>query len=181
MSDRIRIFTEMLDLVPRTHADQPHLVDLASGHGKFALAAASCGWRVTAVDVRDERFPDDDRIAWQVADLRDFEIPEADCISVLGVLYHLEIEAILSLLRRCAGTPTILDTHTTPKSDVETHGYTGTMFWEDQAAPTASSGNEYSFWPTHQSLVRMLHDCGFAQVYKRVPEHSPGRAFWMCL
>ena len=184
-ADRIGIFRDMLGILPTGR-----LLDLACGHGKFSLAARDLGWEVTAVDVRTDRMPEESGIEWVQSDVRDFEIEQDkyDCISVLGLLYHLELEDQLRLLRSCAGTPTIVDTHVTRMTDYEKSGYLGTLFEEapwatpEQRAEiaTASWGNETSFWPTEESLMRMFHDSGFAQVFRLIPSGEKGRVFYLC-
>ena len=180
MTDRVEIFAALLRRIRPMGQNAPHLVDLATGHGKFAIEAKAQGWRVTAVDGRIERMPDVPGIEWIQADVRKYEIPNADCISVLGLLYHLELESQLSLLRACAGTPTIVDTHVARRVTTTVGGYEGHMFWEDQSAPTASIGNEHSFWPSEAALLQIFADVGFTNVYARVPWYLEDRTFWLC-
>lgn len=68
------------------------LLDLGTGHGRFAQAAKEMGWQVTAVDARGERFPWTGGIEWIVSDVRDFEFGpgDYDCVSFLGLFYHLD-------------------------------------------------------------------------------------------
>ena len=129
-------------------------------------------------------------IEWVQSDVREFEIDRDsyDCISVLGLLYHLSLGDQLSLLRECAGTPTIVDTHVTRRTDYEESGYRGTLFNEvPHASPeehddiaTASWKNRTSFWPTEESLLRMFHDSGFPQVFQLAPPYQTGRTFYIC-
>lgn len=177
MDVRLEIFRELLATM------RPgHLLDLATGHGKFALLARDLGWEVTAVDARTDRMPGEPGIRWVRADVREFDIGEDyDCIAVLGLLYHLELPDQLDLLRRCAGTPTILDTHVALRAEVTVDGYQGRLFDEDLREATAAVGNPTSFWPTAGSLVRMLHECGHTSVYRRTPAYLPDRTFWLCL
>ena len=177
---RIAIFRELLS---QLRPDGGRYLDLATGHGLFALTAQSLGWEVTAVDVRTQRWPEDRGIEWIESDVRDFQIePGFDCIGLLGLLYHLELDDQLSLLRRCAPTPLILDTHIAKRATIELGGYPGTVFDEgDLSAPTASWGNPTSFWPTRESLYRMLHATGYTSVYERAPFYEHDRTFWLCL
>jgi SAM-dependent methyltransferase len=156
------------------------LVDLGTGHGKFALAAAELGWSVTAVDARSERLPGAAGIEWVEADVREFPLEGYDCVSILGLLYHLEVDDQLDLLRRAAGTTTIVDTHVALGATHRERGYDGRTFGEELEAATASWGNPTSFWPTEESLIRQFHDAGFARVWKHVPEYRADRTFWVC-
>lgn len=165
------------------------LLDLACGHGKFSILARDLGWDVTGVDVRTERFPDAEGIKWVQSDVRHYEPEGFDCIAVLGLFYHLEIDDQLALLKRTAGTPTILDTHTSTRPDRNEKGYEGHLFKEvsgdDErslaATPTASWGNQFSFWPTHEALLTMLRDCGYRSVYVHEPWYEEDRTFYYCL
>lgn len=183
-ADRLEVFRVLLGTM------RPgRLLDLGCGHGKFSLIAHELGWDVTAVDARTERMPEVEGINWVRSDVREFEIGEYDCICLLGLLYHLELEDQLALLKKCAGTTTIIDTHVSQRAIVERDGYQGRVFEEvpeatpeqRAATPTAAWGNETAFWPTEESLMRMLHDSGFHSVFKMEPPHAPYRTFYMCL
>lgn len=184
-ANRVNVFRGLLGLLP-----PGRLLDLACGHGKFSLVARDLGWEVTAVDVRTSRMPKASGIEWVQSDIREFEVDQDsyDCISVLGPLYHLDLGDQLSLLRKCAGTPTIVDTHVTRRTDYEESGYRDTLFNEVPNAtpeehddiPTASWKNRTSFWPTKESLLRMFHDSGFPRVFQLTPPHQTGRTFYLC-
>lgn len=184
--DRLGVFRGLLATMK-----PGRLLDLGCGHGKFSLIAHELGWEVTGVDARTERMPDVEGIRWVRSDVREFEIRdgEYDCVCVLGLLYHLELEDQLALLRKCAGTTTIIDTHVSSSPVIEKNGYAGSLFeevpggtrQERDATPTAAWGNETAFWPTEESLLRMIHDSGFSGVFKMEPPHAPGRTFYLCL
>jgi hypothetical protein len=165
------------------------LVDLGTGHGAFAVIAKDLGWEVTAVDARTVRMPMTPGIEWVHADVREYDLSGFDCIALLGLLYHLEYADVRSLLQRCAGTPTILDTHTARHVDRVHDGYEGRTFTEIHdysperlaATPTASWGNESSWWPTRQALVRMLQDVGFRTILVLDPPTHSDRTFYLCL
>lgn len=178
---RIAIFRELLTQLGRGGGGR--YLDLATGHGKFAITAQQLGWDVTAVDVRTQRWPEQPGIRWVESDVRTFDIePGFDCIGLMGLLYHLELDDQLALLRRCAPAPLILDTHIATKATIELGGYPGTIFDEgDLSAPTASWGNPTSFWPTRDSLYRMLYDAGYTSIYERTPFYEKDRTFWLCL
>lgn len=156
------------------------LLDLGTGHGKFARIAHELGWEVTAVDARTERMPMTAGIEWVQSDVRSFEVRDFEVICLLGIFYHLELGDQLDLLRRCAGSTTILDTHFATRAEVEEKGYQGRYFEENVDAPTASWRNAYSFWPTESSLIRMLGDCGYRFIFKLEPPTGPDRTFYVC-
>lgn len=173
--DRVAIFEDFLrPLRPG------RLLDLATGHGKFALAAQRLGWQVTAVDARTERMPDDHGIEWVHADVRSYPLDGFDLITMFGILYHLELPDVLDMLKRAAGTLTIIDTHYAPRPTVIESGYEGYLFKELTSELTASVGNSQSFWPHPNALIRMLVDSGFKDVYVLTPSYHPNRTFYIC-
>lgn len=140
---RRRAFRQLLGLF-----EPGHLVDLGAGHGRFSLYAADMGWKVTAVDARTKRFPDDPRAQWVKADVRTVDLAPYDVIACLGLFYHLSLDDQLDLLGRAAGTPMIIDTHL----DHGTHehelserreprpAYVG-RFYDEPRALTSAVGN----------------------------------------
>lgn len=152
------------------------MLDLGAGPCVFARRAVQAGYRVTAVDGRRDRVPDDldpDEIEFVQADVRDHPAGEYDVVSILGLLYHLELDDQARLLRRHQGDCTvILDTQvhfpdavTEAAGDwaqniVEVDGHEGVLFPEGDN-PMASIGNPQSFWHTEPSLLRMIELAGF--------------------
>lgn len=166
------------------------LIDLGAGHGMFSQAAADRGWKVTALDARGDRYPEDDRIEWVVGDVRDVDLGAYDVVVCLGLFYHLTLEDQLDLLARASGTPIILDTHVandrpvpmTLSDPVTIQGFTGRLYQEpDQATHSpASWGNDQSFWPRPRALYRMLAQQGY-DVLTATPWYLPSRTFFLCL
>jgi hypothetical protein len=176
MDIRLEIFRALLAPLP-----PGRLLDLGTGHGKFALLARDLGWEVDAVDVRTERIPGGAGINWIQSDVRDFAIDQPyDCIALLGLFYHLELDDQKRLLRRCSKTLTILDTHVALNATTVVDGYEGRPFQEDLSAPTASWRNEVSFWPTEDALLRLLGEAGYGLVRARSPRYLRDRNFWLC-
>jgi SAM-dependent methyltransferase len=161
------------------------LVDLGAGHGLHSVRAADFGWDVTAVDARVARFRDDRRVTWIQGDVRDFEVEGFDLVLCLGLFYHLTLDDQLRLLDRCAGTPLLLDTHvaTRPRpelsDEVVEKGYAGRWYAEVADTNMSSWGNPRSFWPTPESLYRMLHERGFHILESR-PWYLPDRTYFLC-
>lgn len=185
---RIGQFIAVLERFPTGH-----LVDLGSGHGTFARVAADLGWRVTAVDARADRFPDDPRVTWVTRDVRSFDGYEGvDVVACLGLWYHLTLADQRALVARCAPRPLVIDTHVglpDPAAHVvhrdrlgpvrERDGYRGRLYHETgrTARATASWGNEYSFWPTPDTLERQLREGGYDLVDVMAPAPAPDRCF----
>ena len=182
---RFKWFRQMLGTFP-----VGSMIDLGSGHGMFAQRAADQGWRVTALDARGDRYPEDSRIDWRVGDVRDADLGGFDVIACLGLFYHLTIDDQLDLLARASGTPIVLDTHVANEQPVPMrlsepvtmHGYTGRLYTEpDQTTNSpASWGNAKSFWPRTRALHRMLDAQGY-DVLTATPWYLPSRTFFLCL
>lgn len=178
------------------------LLDLGAGKGNFSMIAASLGWEVTAVDVRTVRWPDADptsapgmaalleSIAFVQSDIREFTIGrnEYDLICILGLLHHLEVPDQVALIRKCAGTPLLIDTRIASAEIDAFDDYRGMLIQEhgetreerDQV-PTASWGNETSFRHTEESLTRLLRDCGYPVVFQARPPHRREYTFYFAL
>jgi hypothetical protein len=190
---RLAIFRALLQPLP-----PGRLLDLATGHGSFAVAAHELGWQVTAVDVRTTRFPNVHGIEWVQADVRHYPFDAAafQAITVLGILYHLKLPDQLALLRRCVGTPTIVDTHVSTTGTDEQAGYRGhyedenvggSDEWRRQSV-TSAWDNRWSWWGTIESTERLLHAAGFHYTFRLSPLWSDvaggaerPRTWWWCL
>lgn len=159
------------------------MLDLGAGPCQFAVRARDAGWKVTAVDARTERLPDDlQDITFIEHDVREFDPAGFDTIAILGLLYHLPLEDQERLLARCAYARVILETQVhTPgfvppdakpwgHEMVSRDGYRGVSFPEGDN-PMASIGNTESFWATEASLLEMFQRCGFTSVTVVEPMH----------
>lgn len=181
---RHEIFRQLLGLFPTGS-----IVDLGTGHGKFAISAADHGWKVTGVDARRSRWPDDARITWVEEDVRKHDLAPYDVIACLGLFYHLNLKDQLHLLKAASGKPLIIDTsldHGEPKSPLSDRvtvkgGYEGRYYVESSRAPTASVRNKKSFWPTLDSFHRMLRVCGYPTVLTVEPWVVSYRTFFLAL
>ena len=178
------------------------LLDLGAGKGNFAISAAHLGWQVTAVDARTVRWPepDDERdpetanlirsITWIQSDVREFPIErgEYDFICILGLLHHLEVPDQIALLRRCAGTPLLIDTRIATANTDKEGPYEGIVIREHgetreerDLVPTAAWGNATSFRHTEESLLRLARDAGYPLVLMARPPHRRDYTFYLCL
>ena len=178
------------------------LLDLGAGKGNFSMSAAAFGWEVTAVDVRTVRWPEIDSqatpelaallesITFVHSDIREFAIGrnEYDLICILGLLHHLEVPDQVALIRKCTGTPLLIDTRIA-SAEVDAVGdYRGMLIKEHgesreerDEVPTASWGNETSFRHTEESLTRLLRDCGYPIVFQARPPHRREYTFYLAL
>jgi hypothetical protein len=159
------------DVIPRGAA----MLDLGAGPCIFARLGVEAGYRVTAVDGRTERLPpdlDSQTIEFVRSDVRTFPAGEYDVVAILGLLYHLELDDQLALLRRHHGSTVILDTQVHipeavtaacgpwAQAPVTRGAYVGVSFPE-RDNPMAGIGNPTSFWPDERSLLRMIDDAGY--------------------
>lgn len=179
---RIEVFDQVIGLLA-----PGRMLDLGTGHGAFAVRASDRGWQVTAVDARSERWPDDDRVEWVEADVRDVPVDGYDLVACLGLLYHLPLADQVDLLRRCHPTPLLLDTHVDHgvhdhdlSDPVEEGGYTG-RYYREPGATTSAWGNEWSFWPTLESFRRMVLAAGYTTIMPVEPWTTGDRTFFLCL
>lgn len=175
--DRVEMFRSLLGPV-----SGERLLDLGCGHGRFAIAAAEMGWSVVGVDARTERMPWDGRVEWVRSDVREYPVEGFDVISVLGLLYHLDQPSQMDLLRRCAvsgASVTILDTRVSLNQKTNESGYRG-EYYREPGLTTSSWGNDVSFWPTEESLIRMARDAGFSLVAPVRPPREEYRTFYVC-
>jgi SAM-dependent methyltransferase len=179
---RFEIFDRVMDLFT-----PGRIVDLGTGHGNFALRAADRGWEAVGVDARSTRFPEDPRAAWVEQDIRQHDLSGYDLILCLGLFYHLDLPDQLELLKRCAGTPLIIDTHVANgrsqhrlSNEEHVHGYVGRWYTEPGLV-TSSWGNPSSFWATPESFYRMLKDSGYPVILAAEPWYLPDRTFFVAL
>ena len=186
---RMTHFLQILDRFP-----PGRLLDLGAGHGMFAQLAADAGWEATAVDARDERFPQDSRVTWLKQDIREVDTSGFDLVCALGLWYHLTLDDQLGLARKCSGVPLMIDTHIAMVDDKSHHkhtkrltriksdqGYEGRLYFEGdlQDRFTASFKNENSFWPTEDSLRRELKSAGYDVVETFDPPIAPDRRYFL--
>ena len=156
---RVEVFRSLLGLFP-----PGRLVDLACGTGIFSIAAQEMGWDVTAIDARTERMPMTPGIMWLQQDIREADVAGYDVITLLGLLYHLELSDQLDLLRRCSSSVTILDTHHSLRPTHREGGYMGHTFRElppDREAQLAATPT--AAWATRRRSGPRSPSCADAR------------------
>lgn len=196
----VRILTRFRSIISTLKSGK--MLDLGTGHGKFALEAVELGWDVTAVDARTVRIPDPESeenaeraeliraVNWIQADVREFEINEGDyeLICILGLIHHLELEAQIQLLKRCSHTPTLLRARVAPGIVVTEPPYEGLYYREPgktrahrDLLPGVAWGNDFSFRHTEESLLRMARDCGYDLTMSARPPHITNYTYYLLL
>ncbi len=184
---RLALFDQLLALVPPGRC-----IDLGAGHGKFSIRASQAGWDVVAVDARSDRFPAVRGIEFVESDVRQVDVTGYDLILCLGLFYHLTLDDQVDLLRRCVGTPMLIDTHvatgehrTAPGalSGVVDVGDSRGVWYREGGNADLLSGwdNDRSFWHTPESLVRLLAESGFPVTLEASPHIQPDRRFFVAL
>jgi predicted RNA methylase len=164
------------------------LLDLGAGHCIYSIWAQQQGFEVTAVDARTQRLPPREKlgaIKFIQSDVRVFDVSGFDVILCIGLIYHLEIPDQLSLLERCAKTRAIVILETEvhipeqvpsdfnepwARQIVEREEYCGVVFPESGKV-MSSIGNDYSFWHTEDSWLRMFQNAGFSEVTVVKPKY----------
>jgi hypothetical protein len=94
---------------------------------------------VVGVDARSTRFPEDPRVTWVEQDIRQHDLSGYEVILCLGLFYHLGLLDQLELLKRCAGTPLIIDTHVA-NAEASTGSVARSMCRATSAGGTQSQG-----------------------------------------
>lgn len=170
------------------------VLDLASHEGQFAIEFARHGADVVAVEVRAAHV-EKARLVRDWFGLENLELVNDDVRSVaadrygsfdvvlcLGLLYHLDAEDGIALVRRlfqmCRHVA-VVDTSVgrAGRTRHRANGieYRGALYREHdeeasaeerEAVPGASIDNPLSFWFTRPSLFNLLADVGFSSVYQ---------------
>ena len=177
------------------------LLDLGAAKGNLSLTAAGLGWHVTAVNADTPRWPERneasdpdltallDSITFVQADVRQLDIDRNayDLICITG-LHDLDVPDQVALVRKCAGTPLLIDAHIA-SAPLEAHGdYRGMLGPDDSEArderdssTAVSSSHASAFLHTEESLVRLLRDCGYPIVFQARPPYRQDYTFYFAI
>lgn len=153
-------------------------VDVGCGVGFFSQTLAECGLQVCGFDARAEnvsearaRFPG---IPFEQADIEDRGISrlgQFDFVLCFGLLYHLEnpLQAIRNL-RAITEKCLLLETMCLPEERCS-------LLLRQEPQQDDQSLTQLSFYPSEDSVVKMLNRAGFAKVYRLalLPEHDDFR------
>nr|WP_206749515.1 class I SAM-dependent methyltransferase [Synechococcus sp. UW106] len=172
------------------------LYDLGCGPLTFSRVAIGYGYKVIAIDGRDDRISAEtldkisrnkDKFEFLKMNVKDFDdFRSGSIVCILGLLYHLDIDEQIALLKRVpADSLLIVDTQihipelVNKTASLErglsldlvcTSGYEGILF-KELDNPMASIGNMVSFWHTPESLIRLFIECGFSSITKYEPTY----------
>jgi SAM-dependent methyltransferase len=152
--------------------------DIGCGVGFFSAYLESEGFRVTAVDGRQDnvdeaakRVPAATITRMNVEDSALQDLGNFDLVLCLGLLYHLEnpFQTIRSL-HRITGKVLIAESVIFPGSEP-------IMGLVDEGQEKDQGLNHIAFYPTESCLVKMFFRAGFKNVYRctQMPEHPDFR------
>lgn len=171
---RLAFVTQLLGAV-RKEVSLASALDVGCGVGYFSKFLFDNGFKVTAIDGRDEntaearkRYPG---VTFVTRDVEHPSLPEIgtfDFVLCVGLLYHLEnpFRAIRNL-RSMTGKVLLIESMCIPGRDASM-----ALLDEDRAHDQGL--NYVAFYPTEPCLIKMLYRVGFPFVYEftRLPEES---------
>lgn len=188
-----RLLQIVVDLCPKP-LSECRVLDLACLEGQFAIefalhGAACVGVEGRAQNVEKATFCKDalglSQLEFVVDDVRNVTLEKYgrfDVVLCSGILYHLDVPDIFSLIEKqfaLVNHLLVVDTHVAFKSfrteEYKGHLYGGGRFREHDDHDTsetklsralASLDNVTSFWLTRPSLVNFLEHVGFSSVYE---------------
>ena len=191
--DALRV-QRVLDLLAGRDLSRCRVLDLASRIGVFVAALAAAGADVVGIEGRQSNITQadaDTRNRIVQDDVRNLSFERYGSFDVslcLGVLYHLEAEDAVSLLRTLRQVTTgmlIVDTHIGGAAEaiiMDGAEYTG-MHVGDSDDPWGAIGNSRSWRFTPESLVAALDDAGFAAIEriggKAYPDEPDDRVWYV--
>lgn len=145
-------------------------VDAGAGVGFFSQTLLDCGLNVCGFDGRAEnvyearkRFP---HIPFECADIQDpsiLELGKFDLTLCFGLLYHLEnpllaIRHLRAMTEKCL----LLESMCVPDEKPS-------MLLREEPREDDQSLTDVAYYPSEDSLIKMLYRAGFAYVYRVVP------------
>ena len=142
-------------------------LDLGCGVGYFSKYLKDFGFKVIAVDAREENIAEAKRrhreISFLCQDIEDSEIAELgtfDFVACIGLLYHLEnpFRAIRNI-RTLTGKILMIETMCSPHRSA-------TMDLLDEGTEEDQALNYVAFYPSEACFVKMLYRAGFPFVYR---------------
>lgn len=161
------------------------VLDLACRTGAFTHALAAAGAQAYGLEGRTENLVlaaqrGEVGAQYMLGDVRRLSPDvhgEFEVVLCLGILYHLDAEDALHLLRamRAVTVPggfAVIDTHAggpTDTAQVDGNVYRGWRYPEPPDGWWSSIGNRQSFWFTPESLDDAVRNTGWTEI-----EHHPG-------
>lgn len=150
----------------RQNLDLSSAIDVGCGVGYFSRFLADLGFRVLAVDGREEnvvearrRHPGIDFRSADVEELNSAQVGTFDFVLCVGLLYHLEnpFRALRNLFS-LTGKVLFLESSVVP-------GETAVLHLADESQTENQGLNYIAFYPTESCLVKLLFRAGYPFVY----------------
>ena len=125
---------------------------------------------------REESDPGKSSICFVRKDVRQFDVGPFDVVMIFGLLYHLELDDQINMLRSCRGKTVLIDTMVCGpdlitrypqdawQTAVTSKGEFEGVDYPENSNVMASVGNRTSFWHTDPSYARLFAHCGFEEV-----------------
>lgn len=162
---------------------QLRILDLGAYECGFALELAAHGAEVTAVEVREQHVAKGefvrrarglDNLTIVQGDIRELDRlvdGEFDVVLCLGLIYHLDAQDAVGLLktiarrtRRFALIEGQISLSRAEQVDVDGVEYSGRLYGENEADPGSGVRMSRAFWFTRPSLLRAISEAGFSTV-----------------
>jgi len=197
-----RVLQVIKDLASRPTAAF-RILDAGCGEGVYAIESGLRGAKVVALDARDQRMSEGtacaarhglDNVNFELGDLRAVSVEthgEFEVILLLGILYHLDVPdvfTVLETMHRMCRELMVIDTFvSTLGAELVQHrgnAYRGERVREHadddpeevrRARLLRSIDNTFSFRFTRDSLARLLRDVGFTSVFECLVPLEPGK------
>ena len=213
---RAKVYIKLIRSQLRKRFSQLKILDLGCLEGGISIELAKEGASCTGVDIRNAHLVKADfasrinklnrRCSWICEDITSPKLWESgakyNVIILSGLLYHLDAEDIIPLLKRIKTSLKkesllIIDTNITSEYLEKVTLENGLTIWgrtwkEHQESDTlkdriskawSSLSNNNAFWLTERSLTNVLVSAGFSYVYKSLyPYHEWGhknRDIWL--
>lgn len=168
---------EFVDAV-RQQMELASALDLGCGVGYFSKFLLDKGFRVVAVDGREEnakegkrRYPNIEFLPRDMENLSEDELGMFDLVLCVGLLYHLENPfRAIRMFYALTAKVLVIEGSCLP-------GPRPTMELLDEAASEDQSLNCVAFYPSESCIVKMLYRAGFPYVY--LFRHLPADELFM--
>lgn len=124
---------------------------------------------------QEESDPEKTSIRFVRKDVRQFDVEPFDVVMIFGLLYHLDLDDQISMLRSCRGKTVLIDTMVCGpdlitrypqdawQTAVTSKGEFEGIDYPENNNVMASVGNRTSFWHTDPSYARLFAHCGFEE------------------
>ena len=139
------------------------VADIGCGTGEIAWRLTRDGANVTAIDCSDSRVMDRVRQLFHKGDAIATDLQKFNLIVCAGLLYHLDLESQLKLVKNIGGKPVILDTHFSRHPDSTIGDFSGQF-----RQPTWSTKVKQAFVHTIPSLRILFSKHHLIETFERL-------------